>query len=267
MLEQSAFEHAPYQQNVRDGNEVMVNNLLNGNRSITFTPALLNALIMSCEEFQGKQSGYPHLCGVSFPLGKHDSHEIFLQMARSHAHSLQQKQQQQQQQQQDTDVTKKTKKKMMMKSNGCCCDDVRPISAGYSKPKADFIISLVENFNTGRISGEKLAQASDRESIAMLTQLQGIGEWSAAQVLMHHFKRADVLIYGDLTIRNFINDIYDLSHRDETETMLESQAAFEDSAVNRNAIDDLAKRNGWSPYRSVICHLMYFVQEENLFLL
>ena len=101
----------------------------------------------------------------------------------------------------------------------------------------------------------------------MLIGLKGIGDWSAAQVLMSFLSRADVMLYGDLTVRNYLNELYDINHQNESETLLESAADFGDTGENRNLIDDLAKKNKWSPYRSVVCYLMYYLQQENLVLL
>ena len=72
---------------------------------------------------------------------------------------------------------------------------------------------------------------------------------------------------GDLTIRNYINDLYNVGHKEESETLLESAADFADNGPNRNLIDTVAVANGWAPYRSVVCFLMYHLQEENLVLL
>jgi 3-methyladenine DNA glycosylase/8-oxoguanine DNA glycosylase len=141
------------------------------------------------------------------------------------------------------------------------------VSAGFSMPKASFIISLVNDFKEGKISGTKLAEASDREAIQMLKELKGIGDWSACGILMHFLSRADLILYGDLTVRNYLNELYDINHEDTSETLLESAADFADNAVNRNLIDELAERNGWKPYRSVVTYLMYHLQEDNLVLL
>ena len=84
---------------------------------------------------------------------------------------------------------------------------------------------------------------------------------------MHFVGRADIMLYGDLTIRNYLNDLYDINHKDDSETLLESAADFADTGPNRNLIDAVAEANGWSPYRSVVCVLMYYLQEENLVLL
>ena len=62
------------------------------------------------------------------------------------------------------------------------------MSAGYSSIKAEFLVLLVRDFESGKISGEKLAAASDREAAQMLIGrcggLKGIGDWSAGEVLM-----------------------------------------------------------------------------------
>ena len=73
--------------------------------------------------------------------------------------------------------------------------------------------------------------------------------------------------YGDLTIRNYLNDLYDINHKDESETLLQSAADFADTTENRNRIDAVAEANQWRPYRSVVVYLMYHLQEDNLVLL
>jgi 3-methyladenine DNA glycosylase/8-oxoguanine DNA glycosylase len=101
----------------------------------------------------------------------------------------------------------------------------------------------------------------------MLTNIKGIGHWSAASIVQEFLFRADVMLYGDLTVRNYLNDLYDINHWDNSETLLESKADFDDTATNRNLIDQVAKDNHWAPYRTVVCHLMYHLQEDNLVLL
>jgi hypothetical protein len=75
------------------------------------------------------------------------------------------------------------------------------------------------------------------------------------------------MLYGDLTIRNYLNDLYNIDHVSTSETMIESAADFPDTPQVRNLIDGVAERHGWAPYRSIICILMYFLQEDNLVLL
>lgn len=74
------------------------------------------------------------------------------------------------------------------------------------------------------------------------------------------------MLYGDLTVRNYLNDMYDIGHVEESATSIGSSADFDDTTLNRNLIDAVALRNGWAPYRSVVAMLMYHLQEDNLVL-
>ena len=216
-----------------NGPEELLGLLLDGKHGeLTFTHLMVRELVNNCEIIKGKQTGYPHLCGVTFPCGKNDDHSAFLEKARAQA-----------------------------RGSG------DPVSAGFSNGKASFIISLVEDFESSKVSGEKIAKASDREAAKMLMELKGIGDWCAGGILMHFLSRADVMLYGDLTVRNYLNDLYDINHQDESETLLESAADFADTGPNRNLLDELSKQKGWAPYRSVVTYLMYHLQEENLVLL
>lgn len=216
----------------------LMDRLLGADNKIGFTYTMLHELVGTCLVLGGKQSGYPHLCGITHPCGKHDDPGMFLAKARAHVNY-----------------------------DGDAVRDEMTVSAGFSKSKADFLIALVDDFASGKISGEKIAKASDREAAKMLRDLKGLGDWSAGQVLMNFLKRADIMLYGDLTVRNFLNDLYDINHNEESATQVESVADFPDSRENRNLIDAIGKQNGWEPYRSVVSLLMYHLQEENLVLL
>jgi 3-methyladenine DNA glycosylase/8-oxoguanine DNA glycosylase/superfamily II DNA or RNA helicase len=202
-------------------------------REVTFTHKLLRPLIDECsgETNRGKPSGRPHLSGKTVKCGKNDDHGVFLKKAREHA-------------------------------NGCG----EEVSAGFSMDKAGFIISLVERFESGLLSGKSIAKASDRKAAEMLMEIPGIGDWCASGVMMNFLNRADIMQYGDLTVRNYLNELYDINHNDSSETLVESAADFGDTAQNRNLIDALAKERNWGPYRSIVTMVMYHLQEENLIL-
>jgi hypothetical protein len=206
---------------------------LNGlGQAVVFTPRLIGDLAKACVYIKGERSGYPHLCGATQKCGKHEDPKDFLEKARAQMRG-----------------------------------GAEHVSAGYSAQKAQFIIQLVEAFESGTVTAEKIAAASDREAARMLLSLKGIGDWCAGSVLVHFLKRADVMLYGDVTIRNYLNDLYEIHHNDASETVLDSLADFPDNRENRNRIDALAQRNGWYPYRSLVGFLMYHLQEEQLFLL
>lgn len=116
---------------------------------IKFTHSIVGELVKDCEVEKKKRTGYPHICGVTFPCGKNDDPQLFLDKAREHARL------------------------------GDKCKE--QVSAGFSSPKASFILSLVQDFESNKISASKIAKASDREAIKMLTQLKGIGDWGAGE--------------------------------------------------------------------------------------
>jgi 3-methyladenine DNA glycosylase/8-oxoguanine DNA glycosylase len=213
--------------------EEAMNCLIEGRHNeIRFSHEVMKELVEECEVIEGKRTGYPHICGVTHPCGKHDDPKIFLSKAR------------------DQSAT-----------NGA------PVSAGFSRPKAEQIIDLVKDFVSGKVSAQRIAAASDRQAAKMLMELNGIGDWGAGEVLMHNLKRADIMLYGDLTVRNYLNDLYDINHQEDSETWLESAADFPDTGPNRNLMDSLSEKNNWGPYRSLVCYLMYHMAEENLVLL
>ncbi|KAL3910134.1 MAG: hypothetical protein SGILL_007812, partial [Bacillariaceae sp.] len=212
--------------------EAMTRLIEGRHNEIRFSHDVMKALVEDCEKLKGKQSGYPHICGVTHPCGKHDDPQIFLSKARD----------------------------QVFRNDGS-------VSAGFSRPKSEQIIDLVKDFVRGKVSAKKIAAASDRQAAKMLMDLNGIGDWGAGQVLMNKLKRADIMLYGDLTVRNYLNDLYDINHQDDSETWLESAADFPDNGPNRNLIDSLSQKNNWGPYRSLICYLMYHMSEENLVLL
>ena len=76
---------------------------------------------------------------------------------------------------------------------------------------------------------------SDRDAARVLHNIEGIGDWCAGRVLQDFLGRADIMLYGDLTIRNYLNDLYDIGHTTESETYLRSAADFDDTPHNRSA--------------------------------
>ena len=82
-------------------------------------------------------------------------------------------------------------------------------------------------------------------------------------MMSHFLRRADIMLYGDLTVRNRINDMYEIGAVEASETKLLGAADFPDTPANRRLIDEVAARNGWAPYRSLITYLAYHLQETD----
>jgi len=79
---------------------------------------------------------------------------------------------------------------------------------GLSHQKLAYIRDLAEHAAEGRLDFGKLPKMSDEEVIAVLTEVKGIGVWTAQMFLMFALRRPDVLPVGDLGIQNAIKRAY-----------------------------------------------------------
>ncbi len=104
--------------------------------------------------------------------------------------------------------------------------------AGLSKQKTAYIRDLARKTNKGQVKFETLAALTDQEVIEELTQVKGIGVWTAHMFLIFALQRPDVLATGDLGVRMAIRKAYQLE-----ELPLPKQ------------VEELAA--AWRPYSSV----------------
>ena len=79
-------------------------------------------------------------------------------------------------------------------------------TVGLSNAKARALVSLSQFYQEGRLSDALLldSELSDTDIIARLTEVKGIGPWSAQMFLMFHLHKPDLLPLGDLGVRNGI---------------------------------------------------------------
>jgi DNA-3-methyladenine glycosylase II len=103
---------------------------------------------------------------------------------------------------------------------------------GLSKQKIAYIHDLARRTTLGDLVFEKLPGLDDETVIEVLTQVKGIGVWTAHMFLIFALRRLDVLPTGDLGIRTAIRKAYEFP---ELPKPLEIEA--------------LARR--WRPYRTV----------------
>ena len=82
--------------------------------------------------------------------------------------------------------------------------------AGLSKQKTAYIRDLARKTNRGHIQFETLADLTDLEVVEHLTQVKGIGVWTAQMFLIFALKRPDILATGDLGVRAAIRKAYQL---------------------------------------------------------
>lgn len=111
-------------------------------------------------------------------------------------------------------------------------------SAGLSSQKVGYVRDLCERIAGGSLSLEKLDGMPDEEVIATLTQVKGIGRWTAEMFLMFRLHRPDVLPVGDLGIVKAVQRAYRLR-------TLPSPTRL------------LRLGESWRPYRSVACWYLW----------
>src|SRR5690242_20269058 len=85
-------------------------------------------------------------------------------------------------------------------------------AAGLSARKGATLRALAERFVDGRLSDAALERMTDEEVEAALTEVKGIGPWSAHGFLLVALNRPDVFLSGDIALRRAIQRVYRLDH-------------------------------------------------------
>lgn len=79
---------------------------------------------------------------------------------------------------------------------------------GLSGQKVEYVRNIAAAFDDGTLSRERLAAMSDDEVVAALTEIRGVGEWTAKMALIFVLARADVFPVEDLGIRKAMAALY-----------------------------------------------------------
>jgi DNA-3-methyladenine glycosylase II len=116
--------------------------------------------------------------------------------------------------------------------------DVQLRGVGLSGQKLRYMRDLAAKVQEGTLPLPALDGMADEEVIAALTQVKGIGRWTAEMFLMFRLHRPDVLPVDDLGIVKAVQKAYRLRKTP--------------SADRLNEIGD-----AWRPYRSVACWYLW----------
>lgn len=92
-------------------------------------------------------------------------------------------------------------------------------SFGITFRKADYILNVAGKVMNGEFEPEKIKAMDDKEAIAELASLKGIGVWTAEMILLFCMQRPDVFSFGDLAILRGLRMVY--HHREITRERFE----------------------------------------------
>jgi DNA-3-methyladenine glycosylase II len=80
--------------------------------------------------------------------------------------------------------------------------------AGLSMTKVKYIKEMAERVAEGRLNFDALTHLPDDEVITALTELPGVGRWTAEMFLIFGLKRPDVLATGDAGLQRAVRLLY-----------------------------------------------------------
>ena len=113
---------------------------------------------------------------------------------------------------------------------------------GLSRQKASYIKNIAVSFEKKIIDEKIIIKCNDAEIIKMLTQIKGVGRWTAEMFLIFTLKRPDVFPVTDLGVQKGFQIFYSLDELPTIDNMIE-QSKY------------------WSPYRSIMALYLWYIVE------
>jgi 3-methyladenine DNA glycosylase/8-oxoguanine DNA glycosylase len=132
-------------------------------------------------------------------------------------------------------------------------------AVGLSKQKSSYLLDMAERTKGGQLDFSRLPAMSDAEVIRHLTQVKGVGVWTAHMFLMFTLRRPNVLPTGDFGIRTAV-----FRHYLEKRRSRNGAAAKKKSRNSKPRkiklptpaqMEKIAKC--WEPYRSIACWYLW----------
>src|SRR6187200_1028902 len=110
--------------------------------------------------------------------------------------------------------------------------------SGFSARKGETLRALAQRFVDGRLSDEAFSRMTDDEVEATLTEVPGIGPWTARGFMLVALDRPDVFLSGDLALRRAIQRAYGFDH-----------------LPTEDEVAEVSDR--WRPYRSLAVSYLF----------
>ncbi|SEV96836.1 DNA-3-methyladenine glycosylase family protein [Natrinema salifodinae] len=122
-------------------------------------------------------------------------------------------------------------------------EDEALLAAGLSRSKVEYMRNAARSFRKNDFTRDGLADHSNEEVTDALTDIKGIGPWTARMFLLFVLERPDVLPLGDLAIRRAIEALYG-----------------DGEEMTRAEMREVAEP--WRPYRSVATRYLWAEYES-----
>jgi DNA-3-methyladenine glycosylase II len=116
--------------------------------------------------------------------------------------------------------------------------DAQMREVGLSRQKTSYLRDLSEKTHAGLLEFEDLAAMTEEDVIAHLTQVKGVGVWTAHMFLMFTLRRPDILPTGDYGVQAAMKKLYKKRKWPKPDVM-----------------HKIAKP--WAPYRSIACWYLW----------
>jgi DNA-3-methyladenine glycosylase II len=111
-------------------------------------------------------------------------------------------------------------------------------AVGLSKQKSSYLFDMAQRAQRGELDFSRLGDMSDDEVIKHLTQVKGVGVWTAHMFLMFTLRRPNILPVGDFGVQMAIKKHYKKRKLPKPKDM-----------------EKIAR--AWEPYRSIACWYLW----------
>lgn len=110
-------------------------------------------------------------------------------------------------------------------------------AVGTSNTKVKYLKDLAQKVVDKKLELKNLDNLPDSEVILQLTQVKGIGPWTAEMFLMFTLKRENIFSFGDLGLKNAIKKLYRLEN------------------PTRQEIEEIVCK--WEPFKTYACRILW----------
>ena len=108
---------------------------------------------------------------------------------------------------------------------------------GLSNAKASYVQNVCRFFKEQKLTDARLYRMTDEQVVATLTQIKGVGKWTAEMILMFGLQHEDVFPADDLGIQQSMIQLYKLNPASKKELLVQMHKVAEQ----------------WRPYRTYAC--------------